>query len=78
MIEKNNSSKAVLRQQEEQSTQEVAQKPPRPVDYYRLENLSKPKPKAEDPTLKPPTRPKKVSRQTRQQLQDRALRVKAR
>ena len=56
----------------------MAQKPPRPVDYYRLENLSKPKPKAEDPTLKPPTRPKKVSRQTRQQLQDRALRVKAR
>ena len=37
-------------------------KPPRPVDYDRLENLSKPKPKLEDPAYRLPPKPKKVSK----------------
>lgn len=67
---------------EEQKSKEIKEakaKLVRPFDPHRLDSLSQPKPKADDPTLKS-ERPKskKVSAQTRRQLQERAKRVKMR
>ena len=56
----------------------LPQKPPRPYDPNRLAAMSKPKPVAEDPSIRLPPKPKKVARATRQYLQDRAARVKSR
>lgn len=52
--------------------------PPRPINVERMNNLSKPRPKADDPELRPEPKHKKASRMTRKQLQERANRVKIR
>jgi len=44
------------------------EKPPRPYDPSRLAEMCKPKPKADDPDLKPEPKKKKASKLTLKQL----------
>jgi len=52
------------------------EKPPRPFDPNRMAEMSKAKPKAADPELKPEPKKKRASKLTLKQLKERANRVK--